>query len=227
MVSFSFDDFPRSAGHSGAQILEEFGVRGTYFVCGGREGRNIEGQDHFAADDLIALRRAGHEIGCHTFGHIRVPLSSRKEVGDDLARNREYVHRVLGDYPMTSFAYPYGQVTVGAKAFLSRHYPVCRGIWSGVNSGRIDFRQLRATPLERSSFDPTRVSAIIDKAAASNGWLIFFTHDISANPSAFGITGSEFRRVVSEVVERGIDILPMNEAAAKVATMPCSAKTFQ
>src|SRR5688572_7340869 len=87
LVSFSFDDFPRSAATAGAQVLKDFGVKGSYFVSGGRAGRHIDGLDQFVEDDLINMAEAGHEIGCHTFGHIALPGSRPAAIRDDLLRN--------------------------------------------------------------------------------------------------------------------------------------------
>jgi peptidoglycan/xylan/chitin deacetylase (PgdA/CDA1 family) len=220
LVSFSFDDFPRSAATVGAPILKDFGVKGSYFVSGGRAGRHIDGLDQFVEDDLIRVAEAGHEIGCHTFSHIALPENSATAIKDDLLRNAEFVHRVLGEYTMSSFAYPYGTVSLSKKALMGRFFPMCRGIWSGVNKRQVDCRQLRAMSLERS-FDEGKVSAALDQAQASNGWLIFFTHDISDNPSPYGCEPIRLARVLNDVLERGIEILTIKAAAERVrcATM--------
>src|ERR1700728_1056766 len=71
MVSFTFDDIPKSAATTGAGILEAHDVRGTFFISGGLVGAT---SSHWAAvdvPDIIALHRRGHEIGCHTFSHSR------------------------------------------------------------------------------------------------------------------------------------------------------------
>ena len=39
MVSFSFDDAPQSAALAGARLLEERGLRGTYFISAGLAGQ--------------------------------------------------------------------------------------------------------------------------------------------------------------------------------------------
>jgi peptidoglycan/xylan/chitin deacetylase (PgdA/CDA1 family) len=215
VVSFSFDDFPRSAAREGASVLREFGVTGTYFVAGARAGRHLDDVDQFTTDDLIAVAEAGHEIGCHTFGHIRLPSASLSEITDDLLRNQEFVQQILGDYMMCSFAYPDGDVSIPTKALLGRRFPICRGIWSGVNQGRIDFMQLKAVGLERS-FDQAHVERILDDAKETNGWVIFFTHDVSDNPSPYGCLPRQLADVVQAVIERGIEILPIKNAAGKI-----------
>jgi peptidoglycan/xylan/chitin deacetylase (PgdA/CDA1 family) len=223
LVSFSFDDFPRSAAKLGAQILRDFGVKGTYFVAGGRAGLRLDGLDQFVDEDLVDVAANGHEIGCHTFGHLRLPGASPAAIKDDLLRNAEFVDRVLGGYTMSSFAYPYGDVSVPTKLLMGRLFPTCRGIWFGANKHRIDRRQLRAVSLERS-FDTARISAVLDDAQASGGWVIFFTHDISDNPSPYGCEPIRFSRVLNDVVSRGIEILTIRDAAARVGySRPVSA----
>jgi peptidoglycan/xylan/chitin deacetylase (PgdA/CDA1 family) len=38
MISFTFDDFPRSALHVAGRILEDHGIAGTYYVSLGLMG---------------------------------------------------------------------------------------------------------------------------------------------------------------------------------------------
>src|ERR1700688_1823607 len=69
IVSFTFDDFPRTAYSAGAPILEKFGARGTYYVSGGLMQRSSDLGDMFAAGDLLCLADRGHELGTQTFQH--------------------------------------------------------------------------------------------------------------------------------------------------------------
>jgi len=190
LVSFSFDDFPRSAVTSGARILRSRGVRGSFYVAGGLEGSQHEGLDQFTREDLIALA--------------------------DLQRNQAFVQAVLGDYRLASFAYPFGHVDVWKKAEIGRHFSVSRGIWPGVNHGLVDFQQLKAIPLERRSFDHASAARALDKAQATNGWVIFFTHDVSDDSSPYGCTPDDLGRLLDETLARGIEVLPVKNAAAKV-----------
>jgi peptidoglycan/xylan/chitin deacetylase (PgdA/CDA1 family) len=214
IASFSFDDFPRSAANEGAAILESCGVKATFFVCGGRMGRHAEGLEHYTESELVALARAGHEIGCHTFSHLRMPGASRRDIGNDIARNAHFITERLGDYRMSSFAYPYGDVTIRTKAIAGKMFPICRGIDLGVNKGRIDFAQLRGVPL-RQPFDAALVRKALDDAAANKAWVIFFTHDVSDDPHEYGCRPGELREAIAATIDRGIEILPMKHAAAK------------
>jgi|RhiMethySRZTD1v2_1073278.scaffolds.fasta_scaffold1027224_1 peptidoglycan/xylan/chitin deacetylase (PgdA/CDA1 family) len=215
LVSVTFDDFPKSAATTGARLLRDFGVKGTYFVAGGRSGRYLDGVDQFTDDDLLALAESGHEVGCHTFSHLRLPRVSRVEIEQDLILNRNYVHRLLGDYAMTSFAYPFGAASISTKNCLCTHFAFCRGIWSGVNKGRIDFAQLRAVQIDYR-LDYPRLEQVLDEAQRTNGWLIFFTHDVSDTPSPYGCTTQQLALVLETVVRREIAVLPVRDAGARV-----------
>jgi len=63
IVSFSFDDFPRTASLVGGQILEKFGARGTYYVAFGLMNRCDELGEQFHSEDLDSLVENGHELG--------------------------------------------------------------------------------------------------------------------------------------------------------------------
>lgn len=212
VVSFTFDDFPRSALSEGGRRLAERGWAGTYFTAGGFCGRRVDGLDYFDRDDLVEAAEAGHEIGCHTFGHLRLPDTPAVEIEADLQRNAEFVGEVLPGHRLSSFAYPYGDLDLGKKALIARRFPVCRGIWPGINAGRMDFAQLKAVPLERRSLDGLDVESWLDQAQAARGWLIFFTHDVSDDPSPYGCTRKAFDAVADAVARRGMRVLPVKNA---------------
>src|SRR6266498_913328 len=69
LVSFTFDDFPRSAFLEAASILRRYRILGTYYVSLGLMGKQSHLGPMFQAEDLKELARLGHELGCHTFGH--------------------------------------------------------------------------------------------------------------------------------------------------------------
>src|SRR4051812_20155679 len=90
MVSFTFDDLPKSAVTMGAGLLEAHGARGTFYVSGGQVGVGTEDWASGDAADVLALYRRGHEIGCHTFSHQRACDLDEASLADEIARNRDY-----------------------------------------------------------------------------------------------------------------------------------------
>ncbi|MGZ3272343.1 MAG: polysaccharide deacetylase family protein [Caulobacteraceae bacterium] len=212
VVSFTFDDFPRSALTEGGGVLRERGWAGTYYAAGGFCGRRVEGLDYYDQDDLVRAVEEGHEIGCHTFGHLRLPQASSAEIEADLERNAQFIAEALPGHRLSSFAYPFGDLDLGRKALLARRFPICRGIWPGINAGRMDFGQLKAVSLDQLSADTLDVEGWLDRAVAARGWLIFFTHDVSDDPSPYGFGRKAFEAVADAVARRGIRVLPVKNA---------------
>lgn len=213
IVSFTFDDFPRSALSVGGRMLEARGWAGAYFAAGGFCGRTVDGLDYFTPEDLLRAQEGGHEIGCHTFNHLRLRGASASAVREDLDRNAAFIQQHLPSVRLTSFAYPYGDLDLGKKRLAARRFPICRGIWPGLNHGLVDFGQLKAIGLERRALQSLDVDALLDQAAQCNGWLVFFTHDVSDAPSPFGCDTSSFDAVLDKVAARGFRVLPLKNAA--------------
>src|SRR5687768_10497192 len=70
LISFTFDDFPRSALHVGGAILKRFGLVGTYYASLGLMGTEAPTGSIFDLEDLRILLEQGHELGSHTFDHL-------------------------------------------------------------------------------------------------------------------------------------------------------------
>jgi hypothetical protein len=116
----------------------------------------------------------------------------------------------------TCIAEPYScadRPSVLRKALIAGRFPICRGIWPGLNRGRMDFAQLKAVALGRDQVADIDIDAWLDRATAAKAWLIFFTHDVSDDPSRCGCPTKRFASIVEAVARRGIKVLPVKNAA--------------
>jgi peptidoglycan/xylan/chitin deacetylase (PgdA/CDA1 family) len=222
IVSFTFDDFPRSAILNGAKILERHGARGTFYGAGSYCDQSVEGVVQYSAQDLPQLVRSGHEIGCHTFNHRRVSTLSKNALLAEIELNRTFFARHLPALKMKTFAYPFGDQSLSATLRLQRIFDACRSTDSGLNAGRIDLGRLRANRLYNSVIDVRKVGELIHEAAASNAWLIFYTHDVDPTPTRFGCTPRLFEEAVKMAASSGARLLPVGEAINEPAIAPMS-----
>lgn len=213
IVSFTFDDFPQSAATIGAPILEEAGVRGTFYACAQLAGTDGQYGRHFNADDIARLHLAGHEIGCHTFDHLDCAQAAVTAIASSLARNGQACAGFGVTTPLQSFAFPYGEAGFSAKRALPAHFTSARGIFGGLNHGLTDFAQLRAQKLYGEG-SIERAMALIAEAKAKNGWAILFTHDVSETPSAFGTGPASLKALLAAA--QGCDVLTVRDAAARI-----------
>lgn len=215
VASFTFDDFPVSAVDTGAKILEDNGLHGTFFACAEFFGKHVDGLDYYDAEHLRRLRDGGHEIGCHSFRHILHSQLSGQEVKTLLQKSRAFLQDTLGaDYILSSFAYPYGDVSLSAKAVASREYAICRGVHPGLNSGNIDLAQLNSVGICANTWDETMIAEQIDRAVEQKSWIIFTTHDVSDDCTPYGCTAQMLEWTIRKVQAAGIPIKTCRSAAA-------------
>ena len=117
---------------------------------------------------------------------------------------------------MTSFAFPQGQTTIRTKCLISKYFAACRGTQLGINSGMIDFSQLKCIEILPSTFEKYPITQLINDAKSKNAWLVFTTHDVEDNPSPWGCTPELLQSVISELCGNGIEILPIKSAVSRV-----------
>ena len=212
MVSFTFDDVPKSAATVGAPILEAHGVRGTFYVIGSQVGTSSPLWDMVDRDDVVALHHQGHEIACHTFSHKRACDLDAGALQAEIARNQQYLRSLDASIRIENFAYPFGYGSFVRKRQLKTVFKSCRSIVPGVNSGTVDLQFLRAMPLIDRCIDRDGIERAFDEAQTANGWLIFYTHDVADEPSAYGCSPSLLSEALEAALRRKIPVLNMAEA---------------
>ena len=218
MLSLSFDDIPRSAWTQAGPILAEHGIKATYYVCGGLSGGRNLGLPQFEVEDLQAIHAAGHEIGCHTYEHVSTLTLSPAELDASLARNAAWVSERLDGYEMRTFAYPFGDCAMGAKAVIDRRFLCGRGVRDGINAGRADRNLLQAIGLESRRLPGYDLEKLVADAAASRGWLIAYGHDVSDAPTPYGCRPDDLDRLIRLAKAAGLDIQPVAAAWKSAAT---------
>jgi peptidoglycan/xylan/chitin deacetylase (PgdA/CDA1 family) len=180
--SFTFDDAPLSALETAAPRLESVGARGTFYLA----GRATEsGGSSISLDGAAALARAGHHVGAHGYAHARLSQQSTRDVYWDAVRCRVSLGEALGSAP-EDFAWPYGEIGLGAKRLLARSFHTLRGTFPAAHVGSVDLACLRAVPLYGAGFSRERVRRLVEHCAALRGWLVFYTHGVERAPDAYG-----------------------------------------
>jgi peptidoglycan/xylan/chitin deacetylase (PgdA/CDA1 family) len=215
MVSVSFDDPPATAAHAGARALEDRGLRGTYYVSAGLAGRQGPMGRYATREETMALHAAGHEIACHTFSHLDCGAAPRNAVEADVARN----HQALADWGAgepANFAYPYGDVSHGAKAALGPRYRVLRALNHGLIEAGTDLNQAPAVGVEGADGERT-ARAWLERAIRRRAWLILYSHDVSDQPTEWGCTPGALARLIDRALEAGCEVVTVAEGARRLA----------
>lgn len=216
LVSFTFDDFPRSAARVGADILATHGVLGTYYVAAGMIGRRGESGEFATHGDVRAVVAHGHELACHSHSHqdgMRIPAGAMMR---DVDRNARHIAKTTGGYHLQNFAYPYGRVSRGLQIAVGPRFTSARGVLPGINHGTIDLTHLQCGLLYAAPEYQASAHRLIEENAGLGGWLIFLTHDVGPNPSAYGCTAPQLDAAVRAALASGAEVLTVNAALERI-----------
>lgn len=213
LISFTFDDFPRSALLAGGSILNRHGASGTYFASFGLLGKqNTPTGAIFHGEDLEQLEAEGHELGCHTFFHSHSWETRPKLFKESINKNRQALNELCPGAEFQSFSYPINCPRPENKKTAAQHFVCCRGGGQVPNVGTIDLAYLRGFFLEKCGEDLAPVKQIIETNRQAGGWLIFATHDVSEAPTPYGCKPEFFEKTVELARNSGAKILPINAA---------------
>lgn len=218
IISFTFDDFPRSALLAGGRILNRFDVRSTYYVSLGLMGEEGAPGQMFVQGDLEAVVAEGHELGCHTFEHCHSLNTKPAAFERSIIRNQLALCEMLPGVSFRTFAYPKSGPRLGTKRRAGKYFQCCRGggKFQTYNAGTADLNCLSCFFLEQSRDNPDAVKETIDENCRRRGWLIFATHDICNCPSPYGCTPEFFEEIVRYAVNSGARILPVAQACGEL-----------
>ena len=151
LIALTFDDGPRRS--TTTRLLDglaERGVKATFFLIGAQ----IENNE----DVVRRMDEEGHQIGIHTFDHVKLTGLSRADFDAQVEKSRDTLKAVLGhnDFLLRP---PYGMLDDGVRAMAG--CPIL--LWS------ID-------PEDWRDRDGARVAAEVTAQARDGG--IILMHDI-------------------------------------------------
>ena len=186
-LSLTFDDARTSQPNGGADLLDKYAARATFYVMPEAVKQHLMGWKRIVA--------AGHEIGNHTLYHACTgnfswskdyPLEeyTLKQMEKELLEANRQIEALLGVTPM-SFAYPCGETTIGrgvdAESYIpivSRHFKTGRG-WLDETSNDpayVDYGQVRGMKMDDMSFE--EILPLINQAKEQGYWLVLAGHEI-------------------------------------------------
>ncbi|MBV9468292.1 MAG: polysaccharide deacetylase family protein [Abitibacteriaceae bacterium] len=188
-ISLSLDDARSSQLEHGLPLLNQYGVKATFYV-------NI-GPLEKRADDWRGAVQQGHEIGNHTLhhpcsGNFRFSRSraledySLERMEDELLGANQAIENLVGVRP-TTFAYPCGQKFVGrgenVKSYVplvARNFIVGRGFREEAPNDPTFCDLAQACGVDTDELTWEALKVWIERAVESGGWLILAGHDVGA-----------------------------------------------
>jgi peptidoglycan/xylan/chitin deacetylase (PgdA/CDA1 family) len=211
-ISFTFDDFPRSAYEGGGGVLRKYKIRGTYYTSMGLMGRDSPVGLIFSSEHLKEILDEGHELGCHTHDHVDAWDGKADVFERSIVMNREAVLKTIGHTDFKTMSYPKRHPHPRNKRVAGKYFGICRGGGQTFNTGVIDLNLVKSCFIDKINNETIETLKLkIDQNRKKRGWLIFSTHDVRDNPSRFGCTPEFFEGVMRYAVDSGAVILPVCE----------------
>lgn len=112
VVALTFDDGPTSHTPGLLRMLDDAGVKATFYLT----GAELTATPQFGA----AIAAAGHEIGNHSYTHRRMVLTSPATIADEIERTDAAILATGYQGPIT-FRPPYGKKLWTLPRYLSTH----------------------------------------------------------------------------------------------------------
>ncbi len=122
-MALTFDDGPSESTRDLLDILDEFGVKATFFQCGFHARR--------LKSEAAEIARRGHEIGNHGDTHQALYLHSAKFIHDQLARAQASIEEATGVRPAL-FRAPFG-VRWAGLAQAQRKLGLMGVMWTSIS----------------------------------------------------------------------------------------------
>lgn len=210
IVSFTFDDCPRSVMENALYPLEKEGWLATIYVAMGLCSTTNHLGLHMSREDVLAAYESGHEIGDHSFSHSDGSSLPLADMLLDIEKNQAELAAIAVP-PSETFAYPYGEATPALKKALESRFKGARGIKSNSHETSVDLNQLGSNRLyagQDFNILQSQISTLKDKP----GWITIFTHDVRENPSAFGCTPAQLRETLKAVKDSGAQVMTVAKA---------------
>ena len=189
-ISLSFDDARASQVDAGTALLDQYGVKGTFYVVPNSVKQRLEGWKKAVAN--------GHEIGNHSFNHPctgNFPWSRQKAIENytlkkmrnELILTNKAIKELLG-VEAEVFAYPCGQTYIGRGENTKSYVPVVSKLFlsgrgwldEGPNAPQFcDLAQLTGMEMDGKDFD--QILPLIENAKKSGAWLVLAGHEMGAS----------------------------------------------
>jgi peptidoglycan-N-acetylglucosamine deacetylase len=225
-ISLTFDDGRTSQVEGGTALLDQYGVKATFFVMPSSVEKKLVGWKKAVS--------SGHEIGNHSQNH---PCSgnfewsranalenySVEQMRKELVESNKKIEKLLGVKP-TVFAYPCGQTFIGRGKETKSYVPLVADLFmlgrgwldeAPNDATYCDMAQLTGMEMDGKSFE--EILILIENAKKSHQWLVLAGHEMGeSGPQTTRLSMLKKLLAYSKDPAHGIWIAPVGEVAKYV-----------
>lgn len=207
-ISITFDDGYKSHYTTAMPLLKEKGFNATFFVYADAYKGN---EPLFMNEsDIKELILNGYEIGSHTITHPYLGKISKENAEEELKMSKYFLERDFG-IQIVSLALPYTSFNLNVLNTGRFYYTNIRSLYS------TNFFFINTYSFKKGQTAEDACTKISD-AKKHNLWLILVFHNISDKSGSWGITPSDFSKILDCAEKSNITISSLNGCSTKLAT---------
>lgn len=214
LITVTFDDGWETIYSQGMPLLQRYGIPTTQYVLSGTDS-DIQ---YMTFDQMTAMRKAGHELACHSIDHSNLTLLTKDSLNMQLTSCKSTVEAKTG-FKVNDFASPFGASNTETITAIKQTYRSHRNTAGDIVNNAIDDQDVNtkanfdryniiAVTLRRDTTD-AQLQAAIDYAVKNNGWLVLNYHQVDDGTSQYGLDFNQ--------LEKHLQVI--NKAPARVVTI--------
>lgn len=209
-VSLTFDDGYASAFNIALPIMEQAGLKSTWYIITRDLGKN---KSYMTDEDVKRLAARGEEVGSHTESHKHLPTLSATEQTEEIAGSiKDFA--AMGIKPVT-FAYPFGERNDDSVSIVRTNFQAGRTVDRNAPEG--DAAQLPSLSLtNKTTIGELKVA--IDNARRDGTWLILTFHRIDEGDNEYSVSHETLQWVVDYLKSNNTQVVTVDEATRPVGT---------
>lgn len=175
-ITYTFDDGLRSQYTKALPVLENLGLKATFFIVPGltpnvtedARRKRIADWGSISWNEWVEVAAMGHEIGNHSFEHKNLAKESELEINRQVNEAQQLIKEKLGITAL-SFCYPYNSRNELVDSIIDKKFPFSR-------KHQIGFGGKMTTEMMNDK---------IDKAKIKGSWEVVMIHAITLGYDQF------------------------------------------
>lgn len=213
LVSVTFDDGWLSTYQNALPIMNQYGLKGTWYIIPDYNGVN---PNAMTTAQVMDVKNQGQELASHTMDHVDLTQLSPADLQFQVQQSQQVMQATYG-VPINGFASPFGLYNDATIASIKQYYNYNRTVDVGYNSKDNFSTYYIKVQNVTSDTSTATVQEWIDQAKATNTWLVLVYHDIgAAEQYNFNYPTADFATNMQAVVNSGLTVLPMEQALAEI-----------
>jgi peptidoglycan/xylan/chitin deacetylase (PgdA/CDA1 family) len=196
-VAITFDDGPSLDTARTLDLLDELGIRSTFFLLASQIRTYPE-----LAQEIV---RRGHEVASHGFHHRRHLLSTPRAIQHDFSQAMRVHQDIFGRSPRF-YRPPYGQLST-VTLLEARRHGMEVVLWSRWGK-------------EFAETDADRVQQRLEPGLVPGAVLLLHDNDVSCRPGTAELTRKTLRPLHTTLAERGLVAVTLDQLTASSGTRP-------